>query len=134
MMKQKLERRLNAERLANRVLRSIGYAGIALCGLAVVFVMPTLPMWYGAMSWFLVVGGGLSLLGSATGRWAGEFMGLPLLISAMVTFAILTYRDSGWTNGSGSIFLLVAYAAFMASRWWDVRTVGKAAREYADGR
>lgn len=131
-MRRRLRRRLPDEGFF-RTTRGIGYAALSLGGVMLV-ILPTFPILYTLMGWFLAFGGLLSALGSATGRWAGEYVGLPLLSSAMFSFAILTWRDNGWPMGGPSIMLLVAYGVFMFARWWDVRAIGRLAREMADGR
>lgn len=132
-MRERLRRRLGTENKVIRALRTVGYAAITLCGFLIVTNV-IYPFWYNIMGWFLIVGGGLSLVGAAWGRWAGEFMGLPLLAAAMASFAILNHLDNGW-QGAASGALLAAYSVFMIARWLDMRKIGRAARlEYQRGR
>lgn len=128
----RLRRRLSNDRATLRVFRSIGYTTIAYAGLAIV-LDPKFPFWYVVMGWFLVVGGTLAATGASFGRWAGEYTGLPLLASAFLSFAVLTFRDNGWYQGDASIMLLVSYCGIMLARWIDVRAVGRSAREQANG-
>ena len=117
------------------VLRTVAYVAIALSGLAI--ILTDFPIFYTIMGWWCLVGGLCSSMGSATGRWVGEFVGLPLLSSAMLTFAGLTYRDSwdavGWVS-IPSVLLLFAYGVLLAGRWLDVQAVGRAAKEAANAR
>ena len=117
------------------VLRTIAYIAIAASGLAI--ILTDFPIFYTIMGWWCLVGGLCSSTGSATGRWVGEFIGLPLLSSAMLTFSALTYRDAwdaaGWTSVP-SILLLFAYGVLLLGRWLDVQAVGRAAKEAANAR
>lgn len=117
----------------SRVCRSIGYLAIAASGSFILFLDIFGP-YYKTMGAWCLVGGVCSFVGAATDRWGGEYMGLPLVGSAMVTFAVLTYRDS-WAVAHWvavpSILLLVGYGVLLAGRWVDVAEVARSAREHA---
>jgi len=114
-----------------RWLRAAGYLGITIAGIALILV-DGFPFWYTIMGYWCLVGGAFSCLGKVTGRWAGEFIGLPLVGSAMIAFALMTYRDA-WDAEQWiavpSIALLAAYGSILLGRWADVAAIGRAARE-----
>lgn len=116
-----------------RVMRTVAYIAIALAGAAMLF-LDVFNGWYQTMGWFAILGGLSAAFGTATGRWIGEYVGLPLLASAMFAFAVLTYRDTwdqaGWV-AFPSVMLLTAYGTLLTSRWLDVAAVVRAARGHA---
>lgn len=120
----------------SRSLRAVAYTLMVLAGAVIVWQEP-FGMYYKVMGVFCVVGGLTSALGAATDRWGGEYVGLPLISTAMLTFAGITIRDvyeqAGWL-AVPSIALLVAFGGIVASRWIDVLAVRRAARDYADAR
>lgn len=117
-----------------RWLRTTGYLAVMIAGGFILFLEP-FGVFYNVMGFFCLLGGMLSALGAGTGRWGGEYLGLPLIGAAMLAFAGITYRDAwdtiGWVSVP-SIALLLAYGILIAARWHDVSTVGRAAREYAN--
>ena len=119
-----------------RTIRALGYFCIAGSGVGIT-VIDIFGPFYKVMGLWCVIGGLLSFLGTASGRWAGEYIGLPLVGSAMIAFAALTYRDT-WDAAHWvavpSILLLMGYGILLAARWADVSAVARAAKEYARGR
>lgn len=122
-----------SERPAIRAIRTAAYVAFGVAGLIITITTGVYPLSYVVMGWFLIVGSPLCALGAATGRWGGEYIGLPLVTSAMATFAGLTWHDNGWHYGGPSILLLAAIAAFLFARLVDVRAVGRAARRTQRG-
>jgi hypothetical protein len=105
-----------------RWLRTVGYGLIGISGILLI-LSPIFPPDVGqpgiVMSWFLVVGGLMSSIGSATQRWVGEFTGLPLLIFAFLVFAILVAGDlqaAPYITGA-NMCLLVGFSTLMTARW-----------------
>lgn len=107
-----------------RPLRILAYALLA-AGATVLLADPTrslegqsvLTRW--VWSAFLLAGTLLATYGSWRDRYLAEFMGLPLLMTALFVFVVLLV--AGWTTGS------VAFACFlgslfvvMFSRWLDL--------------
>lgn len=127
------QRRLMVPSNVTRVMRTVAYISIALAGMAMI-LLDVFNGWYQTMGWFAVIGGLFAAFGTATGRWIGEYVGLPLLASAMFAFAVLTYRDTwgqaGWVSFP-SVMLLTAYGILLTSRWLDVAAVVRAARGHA---
>jgi hypothetical protein len=88
-----------------------------------------LPVWFV----FFIVGGSSSALGIVLGRWSGEAVGLPLLSSALLIYAmILVIR----VQGGGVTAPLIAFSLLLAGfgfgllgRWFDVLKLLQAARE-----
>lgn len=114
--------------------RTFAYLAIGLSGTFILF-LDIFGTYYKTMGLWCLVGGVCCALGSASGRWAGEYTGLPLIGSAMFAFAVLTYRDTWevaqWVSVP-SILLLAAYGVLLTARWIDVAAVRRAARGYAD--
>jgi len=75
------------------------------------------------MTWFLIVGGMLSLTGASSGYWVGEFIGAPLLAFAFAILGIetlmLNYARYPLLSGADFCFLL-ALSALITLRWWRV--------------
>lgn len=72
---------------------------------------------------WLTIGGLACLLGVLTGTWVGEFVGMPLLVSALVgyAYAVARYADSplgAWRWGGAA--LLVAVCCGLIDRLLDV--------------
>ena len=118
----------------SRAGRAIGYALIALAGGFILFLDIFGP-YYKTMGAWCLVGGAFCFVGAATDRWGGEYVGLPLVGSAMVAFSVLTVRDT-WALArwvaAPSILILFAIGVLFAARWADVASVARSAREYAD--
>ena len=75
---------------------------------------------------FLVAGGGLSAAGRILGRWAGEFVGIPLLAAAFVIYAaaiLYTTIASGLYTGFPAASALAALFAIVAARWAEVNQI-----------
>jgi hypothetical protein len=128
------QHRLLVPSRVTRAMRCVAYVAIVLAGVGLVLADHVFGPWYNAMGWFSIVGGVLCAAGVATGRWVGEYIGLPLLASAMFAFTALTYRDTfdavGWV-AVPSVALLAAYGILLTSRWLDVCAVVRAAHGHA---
>lgn len=107
-----------------RPLRVLAY-GLLAAGAGVLLVDPTRSLrgqsiqirW--VWSAFLLVGTLLAVYGSAWDRYIAEFIGLPLLMTALLVFVVLL--AAGHTTGS------IAFGCFLASllvvlhsRWLDL--------------
>jgi len=85
------------------------------------------PLWY-AMTAELALGSLLGLIGQLSRRWTGEFVGLPLMGSALVGFGILQANLYAWALAAApSTALLWAFGLLMLSRWRDVLLMVRAA-------
>ena len=89
------------------------------------------------MAGFVLVGGFLCALGSASLRWVGEFVGLPLLGTGLIVLAVQYW----WTNedqypfiSAANLFLLFAVAGIMLTRWRMVLAVYWVARSFPRGK
>jgi len=112
-----------------KVMRTLAYL---LMGMAGVFCLlsPFLTVVYNTlaevMAWFLVVGGLCAFLGSLTERWWGEYVGLPLLSSAFMVFAVLSmagsYAEAHYL-ALANFALLSAVALGLMSRWREARAI-----------
>lgn len=123
-MKHFISESAKEDRWVRRV-RALSYFLITAAGFLLV-LSPLLDDFYPpvarVMAVFIAVGGLTSFLGAVTGRWVGEFVGLPLLASSFVVFAFLT------TDGTFEIAPYIAAANFSlltgfgvaaTSRWLD---------------
>jgi hypothetical protein len=73
----------------------------------------------------LIVGGALSAVGAARGRWLGEYVGLWPLIVSFVAFGLAAATNGrGWQSAAGAL-LLGAFATWLYSRWLDVALLRK---------
>lgn len=123
-----------------RVARTLAYICIGTAGLLLLLSpvfradsnLVTL-----AMTWFFLVGGGLAATGAGTGRWFGEFTGLPLITVSFAVFGILTWRANvgaapfiAWAN----LMLLVGLSLMFLARWRYVFSVVQAALNLSPGR
>jgi hypothetical membrane protein len=111
-----------------RWLRTIGYALIGLSGV-LLLLSPIFPPDVGptgiVMAWFLVFGGLFACAGAGTTRWFGEFIGLPLLVSAFLVFALLTLEDFDEIPYivSANVALLIGLSLLLTARWRYVLAV-----------
>lgn len=117
--------------------RTVAYFLIALSG-SLLLLSPIFTDFFGGvatvMSWFLVVGGITSMLGAATGRWVGEFVGLPLLGSSFIVFGLLSLAESfGVTPyiAVANMALLAGFAVVMSVRWRTVLAVFRLASRFS---
>jgi hypothetical protein len=98
---------------ARRVLRGISYASLSVAGVALTFaptqsVKSSLGIVVYLWTVFLALGGLSSLIGTWTGRWIGEFAGLPMAASTMGVYAtiIMFSGEFNWVKfGFGMIML-----------------------------
>lgn len=114
---------------AVQIGRAGAYGMLAGAGGTIFYVGDPYPWRYVAMGLFLAVGATMCLLGQITDRWLGELMGLPLVGTAMMVFAVLTLRDSGWSEYTApSIFVLTAFGLLFVLRWTDQFMLARNAR------
>ena len=115
--------------IAAWVIRLLGYGLCFVAGFAIVTVGPP---FVGAYSWLgtvLAAGSLLALLGTASGRWAPELMGLPPLAGALTQLALITYRDTHILHGwlwVPSVALIGSFGFLMLARWLDLFELPKA--------
>lgn len=85
------------------------------------------PLWYVMVVW-LVLGGLASMVGQVVHRWTGEFVGLPLVGSALLGFGVLQANVMDWSwSVVPSTALLWSFGLVMLSRWRDVLYLYRAA-------
>lgn len=109
------------------------YTSFIACGIgAAMFPSPSVETTAGShfMLWlwviFLVAGGLVSAFGRFLGRWAGEFVGLPLLAAAFAIYAvslITTTITSGRLTGIPAGIALVAILFLVGGRWAEVNAI-----------
>jgi hypothetical protein len=116
-----------------RIVRAVAYGLIGAAGalllISPVFMADATPTAV-LMSWFILVGGTSSALGTATDRWVGEFVGLPLLGPAFAVFGAITYRESHVAApylAAANLTLLLGLALLFMARWIYVLGVFHAA-------
>lgn len=118
-----------------RPARLIGYSLFTLAGLAAV-LWPA-PSVESASGWlvyvwaaWLLTGGLMSAVGTATDRWIGEFAGLPLLFAAFAVYALVVATGGRLSSIAGAC-VLAGIAAKLVARWQDVSVVRKEATALA---
>lgn len=108
-----------------RAAWAVRLAGYLLCVVAgwMITVTPSVfTGYYGPMGAFLLVGALLALVGSASGRWAPELIGLPLLASSLVALAVTTRDASSAPHWAWvpSVMILGGFGTLMWARWLDL--------------
>jgi hypothetical protein len=120
-----------------RWLRTLGYGLISLSGLLLLlsplFPADNIGRIGNIMAWFIMVGGAIACAGSATSRWFGEFIGLPLLVSAFLVFSILTIYDFDTAPYIvvANIALLVGLSMLLTARWRYVFAIYRVADKFS---
>lgn len=116
-----------------RVMRVLAYLLLALGGAVLMQQLGSAPLpivkplWYVLGVW-LVIGGLASLAGQLARRWTGEFVGLPLIGSALIGFGLLQANLYDWSiEVATSTALLWAFGLIVLSRWRDVLALYRAA-------
>lgn len=79
----------------------------------------------------LIAGGLLGLVGTVTGRWLGEYIGLPLLVVVFIVYGLGAFA-SGLPASRAGAFALTAIGSLIAARWIEVNGIRREA--VADGR
>ena len=120
-----------------RVARTIAYACIGTSGLLLImspiFATTETPLAI-TMTWFMMVGGYISAVGAATNRWAGEFMGIPLLMASFSVFGFITFRENRPDApyiAAANLSLLNGLALLFLARWLYVFSVQDAAQRFS---
>ena len=120
-----------------RIVASLSYLLFTASGILLV-LSAKLALIYGTtaevMAWFMAVGGVACSWGSISRRWVGEFVGLPLLGTAMMVLGLLIWMTSAAHApfiALGNAFLLFAVAGIMLTRWRLVLAIYRAARHTA---
>jgi hypothetical protein len=112
-----------------KLLRVTAYFLMFVSG-GLLLMSPVLMQGFGpigvVMAGFLVVGGFMSTLGAASERWAGEFIGLPLLSSSFAVFGIIS--TAGTLTAApllafANLCLLLAVTSSLLARWREVKAV-----------
>ena len=109
------------------------YAGAALGGISLLTVLDRYPgiiepLWALLAAW-LILGGLLAFSGQLRQRWTGEYVGLPLIFSALAGFGLLQGNVQSWQATSiPSVALLWSFALLLGARWLDVSALYRAAR------
>jgi hypothetical protein len=120
-------------RASVRTLRSGVYLLLAVAGVLLFGVLDGLPgiippLWQVMASW-LVLGGLLGISGQLRRRWTGEFVGLPLLFSALFGFGVLQGNLLDWAlEAVPSVAILWAFSLSLGGRWMDVWALYRASR------
>lgn len=122
----------------SRRFRIAGYGLLAVSGvaLAIAHDLFVFHEWtWITMSTFLTVGGLLCSFGQWKRIWPPEYMGLPLIWSAMFVFTFLNVTTIADAEGVYALLavantsLLLGFSVLVFSRWLDVAAVYRAAKE-----
>lgn len=126
----------------SRRFRITGYLLLAIAGVALIVAndMFVFHVWiWTTMAAFLALGGTLCAIGQFLRIWPPEYIGLPLVWTAMLVFTILQLGQwEGSTStvvialGIANTSLLLGFSILLFSRWMDVGAVYRAAKGYAD--
>lgn len=118
-----------------RPARLVAYSLFGAAGLAAV-LWPA-PSVQAASGWlvyvwaaWLVTGGALCAVGTATDRWLGEYAGLPLLAAAFAVYTLVV-ATSGRLSSIAGACALAAIASKLVARWQDVSAVRREATALA---
>nr|MDT0660873.1 hypothetical protein [Micromonospora sp. DSM 115978] len=79
---------------------------------------------------WLIGGGLLAAIGSATDRWIGEYLGLPLLAAAFAVYAVVL-ASTGRPGGLTAAAVLGAVACIVWARWRDIDLIRREATRLA---
>lgn len=110
-----------------KVIRTACYLCVLGSGAASIVWPPvsvtaaTSPVRVLALVWsgLLVAGAVPALWGAATGKWVGEYIGLPPIIFAAGAFSVAALlAGRGWHAVAGALFLL-SFGLKMLSRWQE---------------
>lgn len=78
----------------------------------------------------MLIGGAACLLGAATDRWAGELVGLPLVVPASAGLSLVLIATIGDSLGRGTVAAVaLTCTCLLADRWRGVSRVARLARE-----
>lgn len=105
-----------------RIVLALAYVSASLAGL-LLYLSPEITLAYcGVPHWFaafMAVGGLLAALGTVTMRWIGEYTGLPLLVPALLAFAIevVTHGEGAPRLAWANALILTSIALILAARW-----------------
>lgn len=125
----------------SRRFRIFGYLSLMVAGVALVvareFHIYSVYIW-STMGVFLALGGLICAVGQWKRIWPPEYVGLPLIWTAMIVFTILQLGQ--WEGATGAVLalgianttLLLGFSILVFSRWLDVGAVYRAAKEYSD--
>lgn len=116
-----------------RMVRVVCYALLPVAGVALAWQVgqgiPGIqePLWWVMCGW-LGLGGLFALLGQVFRRWTGEYVGLPLIGSALLGFSLLQLNLYGYSlDLVPSTALLWSFALLVFARWRDVHTLYRVA-------
>jgi hypothetical protein len=116
---------------AFRAVRAVAFVLIMLAAIVLpeqLFSVSVAHRWtWALLSVWLGFGGFVCALGHSTGRYLGEYVGLPFVSSALVGFGVLQLSLAGY-EAVPSVALLWAFALLMFARWRDVVVVFRIAR------
>jgi hypothetical protein len=86
-------------------------------------VGPGTAVWWGV---YVLAGGLLCLAATIFRAWILEYLGIPLVMSALVFYGGVVLRTTGNVPGrwTGAV-LLLAFPALLAARWWIVHQLAR---------
>lgn len=123
-----------------RFARAFGYATTGVAGLLLLYG-PGATLLSIVMSWFLIIGSLCSSIGAVTRRWSGEFIGIPLTATALISMGLIALSNTrnGYTPtrltmpvgseeqftflGWGVFLFFLGYALLLVARWRVVLSV-----------
>lgn len=115
-----------------RRFRAAGYAALGTGGVILTVVSlatgDVLRAWvlWPILGALLALGSLASLFGAATNRWTGEYVGLPMVASALFAFGVLRGMDGHWSLVGVPAIFLCGVGVLIVARWLDVDTLRRA--------
>lgn len=123
---------------SRQATRVAGYALLTLTGVGAALWPPEAlhaalgPVTY-VWAAYMTLGGLCAALGAATDWWLGEFVGLPLVWTALPVwaFALILYADQEPYKATAAL-AITATAVLTWERWLDVRAAARAGWQVRD--
>lgn len=119
---------------SKRVTRGLSYLTLLVAGISLTVsptqtVTTTLGAVVYAWTVLLALGSLASLLGSITGRWLGEFVGLPATATTMLVYSLIIMFGGEFSLVKFAFgLIMLSFGLKMAARWDDIRCIAAASK------
>lgn len=113
--------------------RGVAYSLLCVSGIVIPFVLRDVgvehELTWAALSIWLLVGGLACAVGQFSGRYLGEYTGLPFVMTALVGFGGLQLAISnGELAAVPGVAMMWAFGLLTFARWNDIRHLFRSAR------
>lgn len=104
-----------------RVITALAYLGLALAGASMIIDPDQIwPKYYQVMGGILLVGSLFAIAAAILGHWGFYALGLPLIASALMGFAVLvSSEDVSWATAPNAL-ILFGMSLVLYGRWWNI--------------